>query len=176
MESKAVVDPAIEQVLATPPRAIPKAEHLEPFVAAARDVLEQELNSEVQSGKLALANGTCTTHEVTAIIGITGQLTGMAMFGMSEQTALAIVGQLMGAPVDELDELALSGIGELANVITGCATTLLTQMGLEVDIAPPVLLQGAGSRMSTAGIQRLVVPLVTSLGTVEAQLAIKEKR
>ena len=142
----------------------------------ATDIQATSIDVDASSGADLSANGTCTTHEVTAIIGITGQLTGMAMFGMSEETALAIVGQLMGAPVDELDELALSGIGELANVITGCATTLLTQMGLEVDIAPPVLLQGAGSRMSTAGIQRLVVPLVTSMGTVEAQLAIKEKR
>ncbi len=108
METKTVVAPEIEQVLVSPPRSIPKAEHLEPFVAAARDVLEQELGSEVESGKLALANGTCTTHEVTAIIGITGQLTGMAMYGMSEETALAIVGQLMGSPCDELDDLALS--------------------------------------------------------------------
>jgi chemotaxis protein CheX len=162
MEIKAVVAPEIEQALVTPPRAIPKAEHLEPCVAAARDVLEQELSAEVESGKLALANGTCTTPEV--------------LYGMSEETALAIVGQLMGAPCDELDDLALSGVGELANVITGCATTLLAQIGITVDIAPPVLIQGAGSRMSTAGIQRLVVPLVTSLGTVEAQLAIKEKR
>ena len=176
MEAKTVVDPEIEQVLVTPPRAIPKAEHLEPFVAAARDVLEQELGTEVQSGKLTLVNGTSTTNEVTAIIGITGQLTGMATYGMSEATALAIVGQLMGAPCDELDDLALSGIGEIANVITGCATTLLAQIGVTVDIAPPVLLQGAGTRMSTAGIQRLVVPLSTSFGTVEAQLAIKEKR
>ncbi len=176
METKTVVDPAIEQVLVAPPRAIPKAEHLEPFVAAARDVLEQELGTEVESGKLALVNGASTTHEVTAIIGITGQLTGMAMYGMSEATALAIVGQLMGAPCEELDELALSGIGEIANVITGCAGTLLAQIGVAVDIAPPVLLQGAGTRMSTAGIQRLVVPLATQLGTVEAQLAIKERR
>ena len=175
MDTKTVVAPEIEKALMTPPRAIPKAEHLEPFVAAARDVLEQELGTEVESGKLALVNGASTTHEVTAIIGITGQLTGMAMYGMSEETALAIVGQLMGAPCDEMDELALSGIGEIANVITGCATTLLAQIGITADIAPPVLLQGAGTRMSTAGIQRLVVPLVTSLGTVEAQLAIKEK-
>lgn len=176
METKTVVAPEIEHVLVAPPRTIPKAEHLEPFVAAARDVLEQELGADVHAGKLALANGSCTTHDVTAIIGITGQLTGMALYGMSEATALAIVGQLMGAPCDELDELALSGVGELANVITGCATTLLAQMGISVDIAPPALLQGAGSRVSTAGIQRLVVPLVTSHGTVEAQLAIKEKR
>ncbi|MCC6174136.1 MAG: chemotaxis protein CheX [Chloroflexi bacterium] len=176
MNTTAAVAPEIERELAAPPQTVPKAEHLEPFVAAARDVLEQELGMSVEAGQLAVANTTCTTHEVTTIIGITGELTGMAMYGMSEATALAIVGQLMGAPVEELDDLALSGIGELANVITGCATTLLAQLDLTVDIAPPVLLQGAGSRVSTAGIRRLVVPLMTDLGTVEAQLAVKEKR
>ena len=176
METRTVVAPEIERALVSPPQVVPKAEHLDPFVAAARDVLEQELGSEVEAGRLALANGACTTQDVTAIVGITGQLTGMAMFGMSDATARAIVGQLMGSPCHVLDDLALSGVGELANVITGCATTLLAQVGVTVDIAPPVLLQGSGSRMSTAGIQRLVVPLVTPLGTVEAQLAVKEKR
>jgi chemotaxis protein CheX len=176
MEMKTVVAPEIEQELASPPRSIPKAEHLEPFGAGAPAGQAQVLSSEGGCGERARGHGPSTTHEVTAIIGITGQLTGMAMYGMSEATALAIVGQLMGAPCDEMDELAMSGIGELANVITGCATTLLAQVGLTVDIAPPVLLQGAGIRMSTAGIQRLVVPLVTALGTVEAQLAVKEKR
>ena len=58
-------------------------------------------------------------------------------------------------------------------MITGRAATLLAEQGIAADIAPPVLLVGAGSRVSTAGIQRLVVPLVTPFGTVEAQLAIK---
>lgn len=176
MNTQTVVPLEIEHALAAVPQALPRVEYLEPFVAAARDVLEQELCSPVEAGQLALADGVCTTYEVTAIIGVTGQLTGMALYGMSEATALGILSQLMGAPCTELDELALSGVGELANVITGCATTLLAQLGLTVDIAPPVLLVGAGSRLSTAGIQRLVVPLVTSFGTVGAQLAIKEKR
>jgi chemotaxis protein CheX len=163
----------IEQTLLTPPPTTPRAEHLEPFVAAARDVLEQELGMDVQPGAFALAQGSCTTQDVTAIIGITGQLTGLAIYGMSTETALAIVGHMMGSPVEELDDLALSGIGELGNVITGHATNLLAAAGYEVDIAPPVLLVGAGSRVSTAGITRLVVPLQTELGIVEAQLAIK---
>ena len=175
MDPNTAVAPETEHAPASSPRGVPGAAHLEPFVAAARDVLEQELGCEVRAGKLAVAADTCTSQEVTAIIGIVGQLTGMAMYGMSEATALAIVGQLMGSPVEELDDLALSGIGELANVITGRATTLIARLGLHVDIAPPVLLQGAGSRVSTAGIQRLVVPLVTDFGTVEAQLAVKEK-
>ena len=65
------------------------------------------------------------------------------------------------------------GIAELGNCIAGRATSLLSEGGIDANIAPPVLLQGAGSRVSTAGIQRLVVPLGTDLGVIEAQLAIK---
>lgn len=163
----------VEQHLLQPPRPAPRAEHLEPFLEAARQVIEAELGSNVSRGKLTLADGGCTTHEITAIIGITGKLVGLAIFGMQNSTALAIVGHMMGAPIEEMDDLALSGIAELANVIAGRAATLLTERGLFADIAPPVLLCGAGSRVSTAGITRLVVPLLSSLGTVEIQLAIK---
>jgi chemotaxis protein CheX len=167
------LSPHIERVLTMPSHQVLQAVHLEPFVAAARDVLEQELGVEVQPGRLSLESGSCTTQEVTAIVGITGALTGLALYGMSEAMALAIVGQMMGSPVEELDEMTLSGIGELGNVITGRAATLLSETGFAADIAPPVLLVGAGSRVSTAGIQRLVVPLSTEFGTLEAQLAIK---
>lgn len=121
MNPPMAVSPEIESALLAQPRRVPRADVLEPFVTAARDVLEQELGSDVTPGKLALEHGTCTTQEVTAIIGITGRLTGLALYGMSEHTALAIVSRLMGEPVEELDGLALSGIGELGNVITGRA-------------------------------------------------------
>jgi chemotaxis protein CheX len=69
--------------------------------------------------------------------------------------------------------MTLSGVAEMGNVITGQATTLLTAMGLSCDISPPMLLLGAGSRLSTISIQRLVIPLETELGTLQAQVAIK---
>jgi len=173
MSTDTVLAPEVERVLRQPPRGVPRAEHLEPFVSGAREVLEAELGVQVERGSLRLEAGSHTTQEVTAIVGITGQLTGLAVYGMSREMAVAVVGQLMGAPVEELDDLALSGVGELGNVITGRAATLLAEQGIRADIAPPVLLVGAGSRVSTAGIQRLVVPLVTPFGTLEAQLAIK---
>jgi chemotaxis protein CheX len=170
--TEAVLAPELEQAL-RPLQTMPRAEHLEPFVTGARQVLEQELGATVQRGALRLEAGSHTTQDVTVIVGITGQLTGVVVYGMSRATALAIVGRLMGAPVDDLDDLSLSGIAELGNVITGRAATLLAEEGTVAAIAPPVLLVGAGRRVSTAGIRRLVVPLATPLGTLEAQLAIK---
>lgn len=151
----------------------PRAEILEPFVQAARDVLSQELGTDVTAGKLALATGAATTLDVTVVIGITGRLTGIAVYGMPAALAMGIVGKMLGTPVTELDDMTLSGIAELGNVITGHATTLLSGLGLHCDISPPILLLGAGSRLSTASIQRLVIPLITDIGTMQAQVAIK---
>ncbi|HLI25714.1 MAG TPA: chemotaxis protein CheX [Chloroflexota bacterium] len=173
MQGQAVVPPEVEHVLTSPPQHTPRAEHLEPFLQAAREVLELELGTSVQRGKLQLWQGSQTTQDITVIIGITGELTGLAIYGLSEATALAAISRMMGTAIEELDDLALSGIAELGNCIAGRATTLLGDRGIVANIAPPVLLQGAGSRISTAGIMCLVVPLATDVGTIEAQLAIK---
>jgi chemotaxis protein CheX len=171
--SRPAVSPAIERTLALLAQQAPRAQFLEPFVEAARDVLTEELGMEVTHGKLALATGAATTLDVTVVIGITGRLTGIAVYGMPGSMAMAIVERMLGSPVSDLDEMALSGIAELSNVITGRATTLLSGMGLYCDIAPPILLLGAGSRLSTVSIQRLVIPLNTDIGTMQAQVAVK---
>ena len=70
--------------------------------------------------------------------------------------------------------MALSGIAELGNVITGHATTLLAEHGAGLRRSRRrSLLLGAGSRLSTVSIQRLVIPLTTEIGTMQAQVAIK---
>ena len=173
LASDPAVSPGIERTLAMLAQQPPRAEILEPFVQAARDVLAEELGVEVTPGKLALVSGAATTLDVTVVIGITGRLTGIAVYGMSSSMAMAVVGRMLKAPVADLDEMTLSGIAELGNVITGHATTLLAGLGLVCDISPPILLLGAGSRLSTVSIQRLVIPLNTELGTLQAQVAIK---
>jgi chemotaxis protein CheX len=173
MESVPAVSPGIERVLNMLAQQAPRADILEPFVQAARDVVAQEFGSEVEPGKLSVTNTMDTTLDVTVVIGITGRLTGIAVYGMSEEMAMAMVGKMMGAPIDELDDLAISGIAEMANVITGHATTLLTGMGLHCDISTPTVLLGAGARLSTGKIQRLVMPLHTDLGILQTQVAVK---
>ena len=124
-------------------------------------------------GKLSVTTAPDTMLDVTVVIGITGRLTGIAVYGMSEEMAMSVVSRMMGSPIDELDDLAISGIAEMANVITGHATTLLTAMGLHCDISTPTVLLGSGARLSTGKIQRLVMPLHTDLGILQTQVAVK---
>jgi chemotaxis protein CheX len=144
------------------------------FLFAAKGVLEQELGGEVGRGKILIEKGDFKAGEVTAVVGVTGALSGAVMYRMSEATALAIVGQMMGRKFDELDALARSGVGELGNVITGRAGVLLERAGVSADIAPPMLIVGRGNLMSSLDIPRLVVPLETSAGAIDLQIALKK--
>src|SRR5919204_540468 len=143
-----------------------RAELAQPFVLAAKGVLEQEIGGDIGRGSISVEKGDFEAGEVTAVVGVTGTLSGAVMYRMSEATALAIVRQMMGQKFGELDALARSGVGELGNVISGRAGVLLEKAGVRTEIAPPMLIVGRGGSMSSLDIPRLLVPLQTSAGPI----------
>ena len=150
-----------------------KVEFINPFIQAAREVLESELGSEAERGNLRLEKSAFTTDEVTAVVGVTGTVSGMVLYSMSEATAIGIVSRLMGQQFGALDDLAQSGIGELGNVITGRAGVLLSEAGYPSNISPPALVIGRGTMVTTLDLNRLVFPLETELGGLEVQVVLK---
>ena len=151
-----------------------RADVAQPFLLAAKGVLEQELGGNVGRGQVRVEKGDFEAGEVTAVVGVTGALSGAVMYRMSEATALAIVGQMMGRRFDELDALARSGVGELGNVITGRAGVLLERAGISADIASPMLIVGRGGVLSSLDIPRLLVPLQTGSGPIDLQIALRK--
>jgi chemotaxis protein CheX len=151
-----------------------QAEVVQPFLMAAKGVLEQELGGQVGRGQVKVERGDFESGDVTAVIGVTGALSGAILYRMSEATALALVGHMMGQQFTELNALARSGVGELGNVITGRAGVLLERAGVRADIAPPMLLTGRGGIMSSLDIPRLLLPLQTPVGSIDLHIALKK--
>ncbi|MAG35942.1 MAG: chemotaxis protein CheX [Dehalococcoidia bacterium] len=147
-----------------------------PFLAAAIEVIEQETGLQVTRGDLRMQKSTHLGHDLTVILAVTGAAEGVVLYGMSVETALGIVGNIMGEEFPEFDELAESGIAELGNVITGRATALLEEAGLNSDISPPTIVHGAGTRLSTLDLARLVIPLTTEVGPIEIDVALRERK
>src|SRR5437588_10902753 len=141
-----------------------RADVAQPFVLAAKGVLEHELGGDVGRGRVRVERGDFEAGGVTAVIGITGALSGAVLYRMSEAAALAIVGRIMGQNFSELDALARSGVGELGNVITGRAGALLDRAGVRAGVAPPVLIVGRGGLMSSLNVPRLLGPLHATWG------------
>jgi chemotaxis protein CheX len=150
-----------------------RAEIINPFLQAASEVLESELGSTPKRGAIGLQRSAYTSDEVTAVVAVTGEVAGMVMFAMAESTARAMVSKMMGQDFPELDALAQSGIAEIGNVITGRAAMLLSEAGFPSDLAPPMLLIGRETMISTLDVQRLVIPMETEFGNIEVQVALK---
>ena len=105
---------------------------------------------------------------------MTGTLSGLVLYSMSQATALGIVSKMIGQDFIEFDELAQSGIGELGNVITGRAAVLLAEAGFPSNITPPALVMGKSTMVTTLDLNRLVFPLETEVGTLEIQVVLRE--
>jgi chemotaxis protein CheX len=114
-----------------------------------------------------------TTREVTIMLGVGGDfVNGIVMYNMDRATAVEIASRMVGDSFSEFAELAQSAVAELGNMITGLAATRLAEVGFPSMITPPALVLGAGCMISTLDVLRLVVPLESSLGTIEIQVGL----
>ena len=151
-----------------------KSEYLNPFIVAAAEVLRKEVGASVKRGQVGLKRGLYVSDDVTVLISLVGQIEGTVLFHMAYDTAKRLVSAILDQPFDRFDELAQSGISELANVITGLSSTKLAEAGLVSIISVPMLIIGKGSRISTLQVDRVVVPLETELGCISLDLALRE--
>ncbi len=147
-----------------------KAEYINPFLESARLVIEQMVQIRPSTGQLTLKDIQFQDHHVWIQIGITGQMNGDIVFGLSETVALRIISAMMGGfTITEIDDLGRSAISELGNMISGNASTMLYNQGVHVDITPPrvVDLRNADTRRA------LAIPLIMDgIGEMEIQVLI----
>lgn len=151
-----------------------KAEFVNPFVTSAFQVLQTETRSEVSKGAVTLQESPLVSDEVTVLIGVVGRAQGLVLYGMSERTAKAIVSAMTGENIAVFDNMAESAVAELGNVITGLASGELERAGYPCKIAPPSVVVGRGTSISTLSIKRLVIPLQTSMGVIVVHVALRE--
>ncbi len=147
---------------------------IERFVNSGREVLSTEMGAPVGVGQLSAQKDNYLTQDVTALVGVTGDLRGMVIFGLSTATALSLVSHMMGQQFAEFDSVAESGIAELGNVVVGSSVTSLAELGYRCGITPPAVILGANTVISTPNMHRLVFPLETPTGVIEMQLALRE--
>lgn len=150
-----------------------RVEFVEPFVSSAFHVFESVMGENPQRGQLSLRQNVFTTQQVTIMAGVNGEVEGTVLYGMSLVTAQKIAAAMIGSDVDSLDEMALSAVSELGNMITGSAATTLSQSGFDVDITPPSVIRGVEVEVTTR-TPALVVPVITHYGKVEINVALAE--
>lgn len=152
------------------------AKLVNPFWHAARKTLEQETGKPVERDVLLLEQSNRLSDEVTVLLGVVGDPQGMALFGMSREAAKNLASIMLGgADVSNLDEMVISAVAELGNVIAGGAMVELERAGFSADIVPPSVLIGADAQISTLRIPRIGIPLDTAAGRITVYVALEKR-
>ncbi|MDA0768620.1 MAG: chemotaxis protein CheX [Chloroflexi bacterium] len=151
-----------------------KEEYVNAFLAPAKMVWEKELQTPLEFVGAQAVTHQYTTEDLTAILGVSGQLQGNVLYGFAGGTGLAVASAMIGETVTELDDMSMSALGELANMITGNAATQLSSKGYECDISPPLIIEPSGSRISTLQGVQILTSFKSQYGELYIRICLNE--
>jgi chemotaxis protein CheX len=148
---------------------------LNPFISAAYNVLSEEAGITAERKEIKVDKFYYTSEEITVLIGVTGAVRGLVLYGLSQSTAIRLVSTILGKKIPYFDSLVESGIAEIGNVIAGGAMSKLEANGYLCHISPPTVLLGKGVIISTVNIEGIMVPLETEFGSIKIVIALREE-
>lgn len=149
------------------------AEHINPFLMAAKKVLQDMCFVEVSVQKPILKEASFEADTWVIIIGITGEMRGQVLIAMSEENACSLASKMCMTEVQKIDDFSASALGELGNMIMGNAATVFSSNGIGIDITPPTLSHGQVSFINHFA-KNLCVPMTFPNGNIELYLALRQ--
>ena len=124
------------------------ADFINPFLMSATKIMQEICQTEMKIGKPYVKTTEFENESVAVMIGITGELKGQVIMAF----------ELKGMPVTALDDMSISAISELGNMIMGNAATIFSTKGYVIDITPPSVCHG-DMTITQAYTQNICVPI-----------------
>ncbi|MFW5982169.1 MAG: chemotaxis protein CheX [Halanaerobiaceae bacterium] len=150
-------------------------EFLKPFYQAADNVFETMFQTNIKAGLFQAHENYINTHEANINIGVTGDLTGSVIYSFSKEFALTIATMMAGMEFEELNEFVGSTVGELANIISGNAMTMLAEYNYLCDIVPPEVFLGLNKSIVITNSSIITIPIKTNLGDFDINVSVKTR-
>ncbi len=122
------------------------------LLSAVVSTFKQVLHTEPSVGKPRLIKEIDPKYCLVTVLGFVGDIEGNVVYSFTNETGLQIVSKMMGMPYEQLDELALSALGELGNMTTGALAMNLEKVGYKVDITPPTVITGKEIKVTVDGM------------------------
>ncbi|PIE74743.1 MAG: chemotaxis protein CheX [Deltaproteobacteria bacterium] len=119
-----------------------KAELVNPFITATKNVLETMAFVKITPGKPYLKKDSMATGDVSSVVGMTGSPDGSFSISFKKDIILKIVSNMFGEEITVLNDEVSEAVGEIANMISGQARQELEVLGYVLDGAIPSVITG----------------------------------
>ncbi|MHC4874910.1 MAG: chemotaxis protein CheX [Planctomycetota bacterium] len=137
------------------------------FIESATNVFDTMLGVQIRRKSLSLKDSPAPTHEVSAIIGLSGKVVGSVVVSFATDAALKSAGEMLLTEFDEVNAEVVDAVGELTNMIAGGAKAAMDHM--ELSLGLPNVVCGMDHKIFFPGN---VKPISVGFDTPWGELAI----
>ena len=137
-----------------------------PFINATKDILSTMAGLEVTFGAPYVKKDATATGDMSAIVGVTGDMRGSIAVSFSRDAAEALARNMLGDAIEDLEQDAQDAVGEVTNMISGKARAGLAEMCVSVQGSTPTVITGDGHQIRHISESPVVViPFSTPHGS-----------
>ena len=148
-----------------------KAEYINPFLTATISAFETMLGCALTRGTPYIKNGSQPEHEVSGVIGLSGQAKGTVVLGLGREAAICAAEALLQERPPEINADVTDAVGELANIIAGSAKAKLENLQLSVSL--PTVITGKGHCVEfPRQVTPICIPFESAWGPITVEVGL----
>jgi chemotaxis protein CheX len=149
---------------------------INPFIEATLHVLSSLAFTKAKAGQPFLKKDSIASGDVSGIVGLSGEARGTISVSFSEQSILAIVGNMFGEPVKEINDEVKDAVGEILNIVSGQARQKLEAMGRTLKGAIPTVITGKNHAIFHITKHPIIaIPFETDNGRFTIEVCIEDR-
>lgn len=152
-----------------------RADYINPFISSLVNTFETMLSCPLTRGQLYLKTNDTKLHEVSGIIGLSGQAQGTVVLSLEQSVALQATATLLMCETSEINSDVVDAVGELTNMVAGSAKAQLTEYKLSISL--PGVIKGQGHEVCfPSDVTPICVPFTCPWGNLKIEVGLTEVR
>ena len=154
-----------------------KKEWLVPFIESTANVLSMMAQTESSCINTSEPDSSATWGDVTGLVGLSGAaINGNMSISFKRECILGVVNSMLGEAHTEITDEITDAVGELTNMISSSARSSLEKLGLDLDMALPLVIKGKDVSVSQKDkTQATRLLMKTDHGEFALDISLEEK-
>lgn len=137
-------------------------EIVNPIIESVTETFDKMLRCRVKRTALSPKMPDTPMHDITAVIGLSGEASGSVCLSFSRRLAFVTIKQMVDEEVYSITPLVCDCVGEFANIITGMAKD---RISMKLTLGLPNVVHGPGHQVEFPSESRpLIAEFMTDFG------------
>lgn len=146
--------------------------YIKPFIASIQNVFSTMMQLQVTVKEPFVKKDDNPNHDVSGIIGMSGDVQGSVVLAFPQKTAENVVALFAGSPMQLGTPDFADAVGELVNMVSGGAKAMFKDKKVAIS-CPSVIIGGNHHVARQSDIPCVVIPCGTDCGDLYIEVMIK---